>query len=72
MAQRKTIIFVDDLDGTDIPRGLGDTVRFGIDGRNYEIDLTDAHASELREVLTLYVEAGRQSVTIGSRRRKHK
>ena len=37
MATRTITTLVDDLDGSDIPRGLGETVRFGIDGENYEI-----------------------------------
>ena len=33
------------------------TVRFGLDGHAYEIDLTDAHARQFREVLAPYVSA---------------
>src|ERR1700727_1578930 len=44
VAQRTEIVFTDDLDG-----GPADeTVRFGIDGTQYEIDLSKAHAAELR------------------------
>jgi hypothetical protein len=49
--------FVDDLGGSDIPGGLGETVRFGIDGENYEIDLTDENAVALRQVRRSYVDA---------------
>lgn len=71
MATRIITTLVDDLDGTDIPRGLGETVRFGIDGRNYEIDLTDENADALRQNFQAYVEAGRPTVpaTRSSRRR---
>jgi hypothetical protein len=35
-------------------------VSFGLDGRNYEIDLTNENAEELRQALGKYVEAGRK------------
>lgn len=68
MAQRIITTLIDDLDGTDIPRGLGETVRFGIDGRSYEIDLTDENAEVLRELLRAYLQAGRKVTATPSRR----
>lgn len=62
MAQRVNVILVDDLDGSDAT----ETVTFGIDGVDYEIDLNDAHAASLREAFSAYVEAGRR---VGGRRR---
>jgi hypothetical protein len=59
MAQRTRIYLTDDLDGTNIPAGKGETVTFALDGRTYEIDLTSKHSSVLRKVLTPYIEAGR-------------
>lgn len=50
---------VDDLDGTVLDPGDGQTVRFGLDGRAYEIDLTDEHATALRARLAPYVSAAR-------------
>jgi len=41
MAQRISTTLIDDLDGTELERGSGETVRFGIDGRVWEIDLSD-------------------------------
>lgn len=70
MATRIITTLVDDLDGTDVPRGLGETVRFGIDGRDYEIDLTSQNAATLREVLLPYTVAGRRNVPIRSSRRR--
>lgn len=64
------VTLVDDLDGTDIPRGLGETVRFSIDGRNYEIDLSDDNAAALRKALQPYTEAGRRIVRTRSRQRR--
>jgi hypothetical protein len=62
MAQRVNVVLVDDLDGSD----ASETVQFGLDGVDYEIDLNDKHAAELRDVLALYVAHGRRT---GGRRR---
>jgi hypothetical protein len=56
MAQKVQVLLVDDLDG-----GQADeTVRFGLDGASYEIDLSAGHAQELRSALARYAEAGRK------------
>ncbi|WP_137802897.1 Lsr2 family protein [Kocuria sp. 2SI] len=52
---------VDDLDGTVMEPDEGVTVTFSLEGRAYEIDLTHAHAQQLRETLEPYVTAGRSS-----------
>lgn len=56
MAQKVNIILVDDLDGSE----ANQTVAFGLDGSDYEIDLTDKHAEELREALAAYVGHARK------------
>ena len=56
MAQKVVVSLVDDLDG-----GKADeTVDFSLDGKNYEIDLSDKHAAALRKALASYVAAGRR------------
>src|SRR5690606_11078099 len=60
MARRIVHQLVDDLDGTVLEVGSGETVLFSLDGVAYEIDLTDDHAAQLREALRPYVEAGRR------------
>src|SRR3954451_22723657 len=60
MAQRTVIRLVDDLDDTEIVDGAGETVNFVLDGRRYEIDLTDDHANEMRAALDRYVRAARK------------
>lgn len=70
MAKRTVTTLVDDLDGTELERGSGETISFGIDGRHHEIDLSDEHAAELRETLRRYAEAGRRVVPLGSHRRR--
>ena len=47
MAQKVRIILEDDLDG-----GPADeTIRFGLDGAHYEIDLSSANAARLRDAI---------------------
>ncbi len=57
MAQRVQVHLVDDLNGQEAQ----ETVRFGLDGSEYEIDLTTDHASELRGVLSQYVKVARKA-----------
>jgi Lsr2 len=56
MAQRTEIILTDDLDGSP----ADETVRFGVDGTQYEIDLSKGHAGELRAALAPFVQAARR------------
>ena len=62
MAQIREIRLIDDLDG----EAADETVEFGIDGKNYEIDLSKDNADKLREGLASYVASARRS---GGRRR---
>ena len=56
MAQRVSVALEDDLDG-----GPADeTVRFGIGTTEYEIDLSEKNATELRERLAPFVEHARK------------
>ena len=57
MAQKIQTLLIDDLDGSQ----ADGTVRFGLDGSEYEIDLNAEHAQALRDVLARYVKAGRRS-----------
>jgi hypothetical protein len=64
MATYALTTLVDDLDGSS---PADETVRFAIDGTEYEIDLADVHAAELRSALNMYVGAARR---VNARRRK--
>jgi hypothetical protein len=56
MAQKIQTLFIDDLDG-----GEADgTVRFGLNGAEYEIDLSKEHADALHTALGKYVEHARK------------
>jgi hypothetical protein len=63
VAQKVQTLFIDDIDGS----SAEGTVRFGLDGTEYEIDLNAEHAQQLREALAAYVRAGRRAGG-GSRR----
>ncbi len=64
MAQRVTVELEDDLDG-----GPADeTLRFGLGGTDYEIDLSKNNASRFRRQIAPYVEHARKAGR-GQRRR---
>jgi Lsr2 len=63
VAQIREVRLVDDLDGQE----ADETVEFGIDGKNYEIDLTSENAGKLRDVLAEFVGAARR---LGGRSRR--
>ena len=65
MAQRVNVVLVDDLDGSD----ASETVNFALDGVDYEIDLSDKHAGDLRKAVSLYVGHARRT---GGRRKSGK
>ncbi|WP_342024850.1 Lsr2 family protein [Arthrobacter citreus] len=56
VAQKKQVLLIDDLSGDDAQ----ETVKFALDGAQYEIDLTTEHAAELREKLSPYLSSGRR------------
>jgi hypothetical protein len=56
MAQRIVTELTDDTDG----KPADETVTFGLDGREYEIDLTKKNAAALRKAFDVYVTNGRR------------
>lgn len=60
MARRIIHQLVDDIDGTVLEPGEGETILFALDGTSYEIDLTEANSAELRAALAPYISAGRR------------
>jgi hypothetical protein len=56
MASITNITLVDDLDGT----VADETITFGLDGKEYEIDLSAGNASDLRAYLEEFVKAARK------------
>jgi hypothetical protein len=57
MAQRVQVQLVDDLNGEE----AHETVRFGLDGTDYEIDLTTDNANNFRSALSEYVDKARKA-----------
>lgn len=54
MAKRTITKLIDDLDQSE----ADETVKFGLDGVQYEIDLSADNAAKLREAMSPYVKAG--------------
>jgi hypothetical protein len=57
MAQQVTVSLVDDLSGS----RADETVAFGLDGKFYEIDLSESNAEKLRDVLAQFVGVARKA-----------
>jgi hypothetical protein len=56
MAQKMQTLFIDDIDGGEAEG----TVRFALDGTEYEIDLSAKHSEELRNALEHYIGHARK------------
>jgi hypothetical protein len=56
VAQKVQTLFIDDIDGGEAEG----TVRFALDGTEYEIDLNAKHTEELRSALGQYVTHARK------------
>ena len=56
MAQKIQTLFIDDIDGGEAEG----TVKFGLDGAEYEIDLSVKHSEELRTTLQKYASHARK------------
>ncbi len=65
MAQKVQVTLVDDLDDSK----AAETVRFGLDGATYEIDLSTANAKKLRDALAVYIAHARRGTARGAARR---
>ena len=56
MAQRTQVLYIDDIDGSEAQG----TVRFGLDGTDYEIDLNKKHANQFAKAISPFIEAARK------------
>jgi hypothetical protein len=63
MAKTVIVKLTDDIDGGD----ADETIEFALDGKSYEVDLSAANASKLRDVLKPYIENGRTGNVTRSR-----
>jgi hypothetical protein len=57
VAQRIQTLFIDDIDGGE----AAGTVRFALDGVDYEIDLSTEHAGEMHTALGMYIGHARKA-----------
>ena len=57
MARKVQVLLEDDIDGSP----GAETVHFSLDGRAYEIDLSQANAEKLREAFAPWIGAGRRA-----------
>lgn len=67
MAQKVKIILEDDLTGGPAE----ETIQFGLDGKNYEMDLSTENAARLREAVRPFAEKARE-VQVGKRGKSKK
>ena len=56
MARKVQVLLEDDIDGTP----GAETVVFSLDGKSYEIDLSEKNAEKLREAFAPWIGAGRR------------
>lgn len=56
MAKKTVVLLEDDIDGSEAT----ETLSFALDGSEYEIDLNEGHANELRDALARFTNAGRK------------
>jgi len=68
MAQKHITQLIDDLDGTVLDDG--NTLHFSLEGRAYEIDLSDENAKKLRDAFEPYISAGRAVGSAGGSTRR--
>ncbi|MFF1252610.1 Lsr2 family protein [Pseudarthrobacter sp. NPDC058329] len=56
MAKKTVVLLEDDIDGSEAT----ETLSFALDGSDYEIDLNEGHAKELRDALARFTQVGRK------------
>jgi hypothetical protein len=66
MARQQSVSLTDDLDGSKAV----ETIRFGLDGISYEIDLNRRHAGNLRKSLGEFVEHSHKAKSLRPRNAK--
>lgn len=59
MVRKVVYQIIDDLTGEVIKDAQGETVVFGIDGREYEVDLSNRNAAQLRALLEPFIQNAR-------------
>ena len=57
MARQTTVRLIDDLDGSD----ASGTFHFSLEGRNYQVDLSNQNAAKLRDALAPFIDVARKT-----------
>lgn len=65
MAKKEIVQVIDDLDGKVLDHY--ETVRWSLDGKNYEFDTSAKHAQQFRDSLEKYLAVSRQTGRAGKR-----
>jgi hypothetical protein len=60
MARQTVELLIDDLDGSRLEEGEGDTITFGYQGAEYTIDLSQQHVDEFHDALAKYIGAAQK------------
>jgi hypothetical protein len=66
VAKNVIVEVTDDVDGSVIPDGSGESIEFSVDGVDYAIDLKDKNAEKFRKTLGYYID---HAAKIGGRKR---
>ena len=61
MARQTIVKVVDDLDGAELPENVRARHTFSLDGKTWEIDLSQENWSEFANAMEPYVQAGRST-----------
>jgi hypothetical protein len=61
MATKHIAQIIDDLDGTPLEEGEGKQITFSVEGRAYEIDLSDENADKFYKALDPFVNVARSA-----------
>jgi hypothetical protein len=63
MAKETIVVLRDDIDGTIIEEGQGETVRFSVNNTSYVIDLSTQNAVAFRDAIKPYIDAAAKEVS---------
>lgn len=66
MAKKEIVQVIDDIDGKVLEKY--ETVKWSLDGKNYEFDTSAKHAQQFRDALDRYISVSRSSSARASRR----
>jgi hypothetical protein len=60
MARQTIELLIDDLDGSRLEQGEGDSITFGYQGAEYTIDLSQKHVDEFHDAMAKYIAAAQK------------